>query len=165
MKRTLLGAAIAGLLAIGQAHAGPVPANVFFYPAAAPTGPASTTMKMEGLGAGGTFTPRYDGVAIITITSWSENSLAGDGAKYQIYYGTGAAPSNTGTLTGTACGAPTEAANSSLASSINTIIPFSITCVATGLAVNTPYWIDLAAAQITNGTVTMGPVNVSAVEQ
>jgi hypothetical protein len=151
---------------IGEAHAaGTLPANTYSYNAAAPTGPASTTLTMMGLGSGGTFTPHYDGVAIITITSWSKNGTAGDGASYQIVYGTGTAPSNAGTYTGTACGAPTEAANSGLASSTNTIIPFSITCIATGLALNTPYWIDLAGAQITGGTVTMGPVNVSASEQ
>lgn len=165
MKRFL--AALAGALLFSAAAyaASPTPANTFMYTPANPTGPASTTYTMMGIGVSGGFVPHYDGAAIVMITGNSSNNTAADGANYQLIYGTGAAPSNAGTFTGAACGNPATPTNSSLASSVSTGIPFTVQCIVTGLTLNQGYWFDLAAKQITGGTVTLTGITVSAVEE
>ena len=69
-----------------------------------PTGTTDTTGKMMGLA--GAITPTYTGRLLIIVSGNLTNTTAaaGDGAKAQIRYGTGSAPSNGDALTGTAVG-------------------------------------------------------------
>lgn len=149
----------------GQARAAGVPPNVYINTPVNPTGPASTTLTMMGLGVTGSFTPRGSGIAQIIISGFASNNTAADGVTEQINWGTGAAPANAATFTGNTCGVALKEINSSLASSVSTGIPFTVQCLATGLALGTPIWIDLAAAQVTGGTTTLSNITITATEE
>jgi hypothetical protein len=71
-----------------------------------PTGNATTTPTMMGLA--GSITPKSTGNVRITITGDAGNSVINDGAQMQVAYGTGAAPANAATATGTVGGAPSR---------------------------------------------------------
>ena len=132
----------------------------------APTAPASTsTYAMQGLA--GKITPVRTGNVLITIsgTVLASTVTAGDRIAYQISYGTGTAPSNAGSLTGTQVGVVQENTNPSIVIAADVHVPFSVTASVTGLTVGTTYWIDLAAKSV--GTVSsdsLSNVSVSAVE-
>ena len=83
-----------------------------------------------------------------------------DGAKVQLRTGTGAAPTNGAALTGTACGGNVNYIASTTAGKV----PFSVTCVVTGLTLGTAVWLDLGLAAITAGTATIENVGISAHE-
>ena len=166
MKRFIFAAAaVAALLSSAPSFAAPGPFNGVISQPAAPTGPTSTTMKMMGIGYANEFTPAFDGVALIAISGNLANATAGDGAQVQIYWGSGSAPANAATVIGTACGTAIQAVNGSLTANVSNVFPFTAICVATGMKVGTPYWIDLAGAQVTGGTVTVSNITVMAAEQ
>ena len=164
IKRFLI-AALGWLLAAGVAGAAGIPANVFQYAPANPATTTSTTAVMAGVGLSSSFTPHYDGVALIVISGAANDSAISAGGKFSVQYGTGAAPANAATITGSTCGAPIITGNGSLTGNVANVIPFSITCVATGLALNTGYWIDVAYSVTAASTLTLTNVSVSAVEQ
>jgi hypothetical protein len=166
MKKLLLGAALAGLLAVGQAQANVGPPNVLNYAAPNPSGgTTATTAVMMGLGYAGEFTPHFNGVVEMTISGTIANGTASSGGSVQIVYGTGSAPANAATYTGLACGAPVAVTNNASTAAVG--FPFSIDCVATGMALNVPYWIDAALARTTgtSGTVTISNLTITASEQ
>lgn len=129
----------------------------------APTAPASTgTFFMQGLA--GSITPTTTGKVLIIISGTivaPAGTTVDNGIKYQISYGTGVAPSNTGALAGTQIGtvqAFTLFVAATAAADVH--IPFSIAAVVTGLTLATAYWIDLAAESVTTAS-DMGLSNVS----
>jgi hypothetical protein len=115
-------------------------------------------------GLAGTITPTCTGKVIITIsgTIYAQTGTAdGNGLSYQIRAGTGTAPSNGATTTGTAYGTVqkyTNLATASAAADVN--VPFSVTALVTGLTVNTAVWIDLAVQSI----ATAGAMNVTNID-
>lgn len=127
-----------------------------------PTGTTDTTGKMMGLA--GTVTPTATGRILILITGNLTNSTAaaGDGAKAQITYGTGTAPTNGAALTGTAIG--------SIQSSVlerataNDLQTFSLAAMVTGLALGTAVWIDIRLAAIVGGTALAKNITIIALE-
>ena len=135
------------------------------------TAPASTTaFKMQGLA--GSITPAVSGNVLITISGTIIANTAvtiTHGIKYQISYGTGTAPTNAATLTGTQVGIIAEERAGSTLTTVATpfgLWPFSISYMVTGLVVGTTYWIDLAAESVTTASDHgFTNVNISAVEQ
>lgn len=132
-----------------------------------PTGTTSTAADvMMGLSnQGGTqvpaFTPRSTGRLHITISGGAGNNTAGNGVRMQIQYGTGTAPTNGAASTGTSC---SQRVSLTRVSNNNDAIPFSLTCIATGLPIGTAHWVDLRAAAVTGGTGAVSNLTVSAAE-
>ncbi len=133
---------------------------------AAPGGPSSATAyKMQGLA--GSITPSSSGNVLIIISGYftSTANAADYGILYQISYGTGAAPTNNGTLAGTQVGAVQIYANPTTVVAADVFVPFSISWVVTGLTPGTAYWIDLAAEALTATGVAANHVTIVALEQ
>jgi hypothetical protein len=128
-----------------------------------PTGTTNTTGVMMGLGA--TLTPSGSGTVIIIISGDIRNNTSTDGAKVQIRYGTGSAPSNGAAQTGNAAGFVTvvEGVVQGGSSAILTV-PFSLNGIVSGLSVGTQIWIDVSLAAITGGTAEVKHLNISAYE-
>jgi hypothetical protein len=119
---------------------------------------AAGTAVMAGLA--GSFTPNSGGNALVIIEGDVLNSTIGDGATLQISYGTGVAPANAATLTGTQTG---RAVNF-VAATATGKSPFAIMAYVTGLIAGTAYWLDLAVTPVTGGSVTVADVNIVAIE-
>lgn len=133
---------------------------------AAPTAPASTSVfAMQGLA--GSITPATTGTVLLTISGVVANTsgTAGVGVQYQLSFGTGVAPNNAASLTGTQAGAVQDWINPAALTAADVAVPFSTTAVVTGLVVGTPYWLDLAAKSITTASAaSLTNVSISAVE-
>ena len=152
---------------------GPPPKPVVIVPAvtqksvASLNSPGTTSVfKMQGLA--GTITPTKTGRVLITISgtidTWSAHTGAGIG--YAIKYGTGTAPSNGDATTGTSLGLYQRFVLPIIpTSSSDVYTPFSISALATGLAVGTPYWIDLEATEyVDTGSTELYQITLVAVE-
>ena len=130
---------------------------------AAPTGIGTAGAVM---GLGGTITPLYTGTVLLMISGDITNNTGADGAKVQIYYGTGSASAN-----GTACAsagttrtAVGQAVQQTPVAAAATKIPFHVHAVVTGLTIGTAYWYDACLTAITGGTASIADVTVSAAE-
>jgi hypothetical protein len=124
-----------------------------------PTGTTSTVGVMMGLA--GAITPAVSGHVLLMVSGTIFNPTAiADGGKVQIRYGTGGAPANAASLTGTAVGGLVQY----IAATTAETAPFAVQAVVTGLAVSTTYWIDVGLAAITGGTATISDLSVSAIE-
>jgi hypothetical protein len=122
---------------------------------------ASVTQVMASIGAnGGVITPRVTGKIFVTIAGSMQSNSASGGAVAQIRYGTGTPPANGAAFTGTAIGG--IASRGVLAA--NTLIPFSLSAVITGLTLGTAYWLDLGYAASAAGSAALLNVAVSAFE-
>lgn len=127
-----------------------------------PTGTASTTEVMMGMGSTIAFTPNSSGKVIVTVCC-IVNISAGAANQVQVggRFGTGTAPANAAAVTGTVFG-PTSDPNirvNNVSASVGT--PYTVTD-RLSLTAGTAYWFDLAvAAQV--GTNTNGVINVVAV--
>lgn len=132
-----------------------------------PVSPASTTLfKMSGLA--GTITPKRSGTVLIVISGFLTSTAvtAGVGIQVQISHGTGTAPVNAATLTGTQDGAVMKYTIPSTAIAADVMQPFSVNAVVTGLTKGTAYWIDLAAESIVTASVIgISNISISAFEQ
>jgi len=132
---------------------------------AAPVAPASTSVfAMQGLA--GTITPATTGRIKITIAGTivaPTSVVVNNGISYQISTGTGTAPVNAATLTGTQVG-PVQTYTSAVAptAAADVHVPFSISYLVTGLTLGTPVWIDLAAKSVTTASA-MGLSNVGVI--
>jgi hypothetical protein len=141
-----------------------IPASLLPAPASvnggvtAPAATSSPTAVMMGLGSAWFFTPSSTGKAMVIISGDAANSLNG-GFTYQIRYGTGAAPANGAALTGS----PGSATATNVPST-GFAVPFSTQFVATGLALGTPYWFDLALAVFGSGAASLTNLTISALE-
>lgn len=155
--------------------------NTVITTAQNPTGQASATFVMAGIDSGGLaeITPAMTGRVFITITGTATNGTAADGGNMKIMIapkaGTGCAnssgtssgatcltpPSNNAAVLGTQCGGVQQFV--SPAGVIETV-PFTLTCVVTGLQIGRPVWYDVAFQQVTGGTVTLANVAATAFE-
>ena len=124
-----------------------------------PAGTASTVGVMMGLA--GAITPAVSGIVLLMVsgTIFNPGAIA-DGGKVQLRFGSGSAPANAASLTGTAVGGLVQYT----AATTTQTAPFSVQAVVSGLTVSTTYWIDVGLAAITGGTATISDVSVSAVE-
>lgn len=126
---------------------------------ASPTGTTVTSAaKMLGLGA--TITPVKSTRILIAITGIAINSTIGDGANFQIAYGTGGAPSNGAAATGTAVGSVKHFVASTAAGQQG----IALLWVVTGLTAGTTYWVDLQFEAVTGGTASIKDVDVVLLE-
>jgi hypothetical protein len=131
------------------------------------TQPSSlSAYSMAGLA--GSITPAKTGNVLLLIsgTIGTSSGTAGYGILFQPYYGTGNAPSNGASLTGTACGALQSYQNPSTLTAADVDFPVSTQCVVTGLTVGTAYWFDLAQKAIGSASkVGFTNISISAIEQ
>jgi hypothetical protein len=116
---------------------------------------------MQGLGGYWKITPLQTGRVAIKITGQMVNGTTADGVKIQMAYGTGTAPANAATVTGTVVGsALTWTAFTGL---LAQGVPFHMYAIITGLTVGTAYWFDLQLADVTGGTASV--LNLTAIAE
>lgn len=120
------------------------------------------------MGLAGEITPTTTGSVLIfargTITAAS-GTAAGDGLAIQLSYGTGAAPSNGDSETGTQLDQQVSYTNPAAVTAADVHVPFTLVGLATGLAIGTSYWVDLAAKGVaTSSDFAMQGVVLIAVE-
>jgi hypothetical protein len=127
-----------------------------------PTGTTNTTGLMMGLA--GVTTPLFSGRLLIMVAGNLTNNTgtAGNGAKAQIRYGTGAAPTNGGALAGTTAGGFVSAVL--MRATASDPVPFALHAIVTGLTIGADYWIDLALAAIVAGTGQAKNLSISVTE-
>lgn len=114
-----------------------------------PSGTTSTTAKMMGLA--GSITPAVSTRVDMTVCGRMANSLINDGVTVQLRYGTGTAPTNGATLTGTQLGASQTLTEKVAAQADG----YCVTGIATGLTIGTAYWMDVAVNAVTAGTASI----------
>lgn len=124
----------------------------------APTGTASATGVMMGLGSTCKLTPATSTRVKVTFFGSVANSALSQSILLG-KFGTGAAPVNGAAFSGTSFGA-TINATSAVAGAIDT---FTMDAVLTGLTPATAYWLDLDLAAA-SGTATISAVHCSAFE-
>lgn len=127
------------------------------------TGNATSTLKMNGLGAAGapcTITPTSTGRVVFMVSGDLTNSVILDGISYKLVFGTGAAPANAAAATGTAISALRGPAAPVAAQKQG----FSVQGETTGLALATAVWYDLQVADVTGGTASISNVTCTAHE-
>lgn len=134
--------------------------NIFQATPANPTGANSTTTQYMGLAA--SITPQSTGKIFIMICGDVSNSVGADGAKMLIQYGTGTAPANRVSATGTSAGNVVILTQNFAAA--NNSCPFSCNGVVSNLVVGTTYWVDLAVATITGGVASPKNISISILE-
>lgn len=123
-----------------------------------PTGTASTTGVMAGLGTTVAFVPAKTGIMFIVISGEGVNSAIGNGYKIDIRYGTGTAPTNGSGLSGITVGQPVSGINGTAKN------PFIAQGTAVGLTVGTTYWLDVGQYAITGGTASLTNITVTIIE-
>jgi len=106
------------------------------------------------------------------MTAVIANGTSTDGFAYNLYYGTGTAPSNNDAVSGTAIGSlqtVTSVVTAALSQSV------AMVGVVTGLVADsvnslgatvpgTAYWFDVMFNYVTGGTVTLTNVNLTVIE-
>jgi hypothetical protein len=113
-----------------------------------PTSTASTSFTMMGLGSTLKLTPNFSGTVIIKIDSEAKNTVDGNGIQFEIFYGTGTAPSNGSPMTGTQVGPTFEREFWGQ----NATVGFGTNLKITGLTVGTVYWFDIALRSLGSGS-------------
>jgi hypothetical protein len=117
-----------------------------------PTGTSSTSFTMMGLGSTLKLTPNFSGTVIIKIDSEAKNTAGdGNGILFQLFYGTGTAPSNGSSATGTEVGPTFERDFWATPGGYDTV-GFGTNLKITGLTVGTPYWFDIALKSLGSGS-------------
>lgn len=149
------------LLGVGASGAfSSVSANTYTANIAAPAGTLGGNGVMMGLA--GTLIPNFSGKVRATISGTAINSSTG-GFFSQIYYGTGTAPTNGATSTGTSTGSNVTWSPSATGS----LQPFINDAIISGLTLGTPYWFDLSFGRATNvgsASATSLTVNLSEIK-
>lgn len=127
-----------------------------------PSDPSGTT-SITGvhMGLAGAITPTKSGTIMVTIDGGCTNSVSADGCKIVVRYGSGTAPTNGASATGTAVGSELVAV---LFPTPSYYTPFSKTVVITGLSLSTAYWLDITLGAIVTGTASVRDVTISAIE-
>jgi hypothetical protein len=131
------------------------------------TAPSSTSAyTMQGLA--GSIIPHSTGTVLIIISGYltASATTAAYGINIQVSYGTGGAPSNGASLTGTQVGAvQTWKTGTTLTASGDLAAPIMTQALVTGLTVGTTYWIDLAAEAVGAASdYKINNANITAVE-
>ena len=141
---------------------------------ASPTGRSSATLV--ALGCNHTITPLNSGRIFVTVSGVVANGTTTDGVNYNIYYGTGTAPSNNDAVSGTALYSADLLVTSLVTSELSTYFAASAiigavtplvaqTCSGKGATVaGTTYWIDVMFKYQTGGTVTFTGVSLVSFE-
>ena len=106
-----------------------------------PTATSSATLVMAGIGGTAAFTPAGTGRVMVEVTGQCWLATAATTCAVQAAYGTGGAPSNGAAATGTVCGTAYSMTPSSTGA--GKALPFTASCILTGLTLATAYWVDL----------------------
>ena len=126
-----------------------------------PTGTTSASGIMAGIGSTCTITPATTGRVRFTITGYMTNTTSSHVTRAYLYYGTGTAPTNGASPTGTVLGNAVQA-------SINVAnyqTPFVLIVDQTGLSPGTAYWFDADVVSVSgSGTAAIASLNCSAQE-
>lgn len=126
------------------------------------TGNGTATLKMNGLGAAAapcTITPTSTGRVVFMVSGNLTNSTILDGTQILLVYGTGTAPANAATASGTAISATQSAAVAVAAQNQGFVIQGS----ATGLGL-VATWFDVQLSNVTGGTASVSNVTCTAHE-
>ncbi len=137
---------------------------------AAPTGRTSATLV--ALGCNCVYTPQGSGRVLILMSAIAGNGTTTDGLTYNLYFGTGTAPSNNDAVSGTAI-CSLQTITSVVASELTQSV--SLSGVVSGLVAasfnskgdsvaGTPYWFDVMFSNVTAGAVTFTNVNLTVIE-
>lgn len=152
---TLLNASGSGLGAPAAAPAGFTPAD--------PTGTASATQVMMGLGSTCTYTPAGTGKVLVTVTGTCQATGATNAAiSVGCRRGTGTAPANGAAVTGTRFGAVADQQLRS--TNTSTGVGFAFTGLLT-LTAGTTYWFDITLAALTATGAQVNNVAMTITEQ
>jgi hypothetical protein len=134
---------------------------VTFAQAVSATANGTTNATGVMMGLGGSITPLRSGSVLVIISGELANSSNNSGGQVQIRYGTGSAPANGASMTGTAVGGLVHLSKVNGAGSA---YPFSLNAIVTGLTTNTAHWIDVSLATIGGGTANIANVSISVIE-
>lgn len=124
-----------------------------------PTGTASVTTVMAGLGSTCHITPVYSTRLYVHFQGVLSNTNTNTSTAVQIRYGTGTAPVNGAAGTGTTVGSTLNIGVNPAVSNV----PASVEGLITGLTPGTAYWLDLGQA-VGAGTGTVFNISCSAFE-
>lgn len=128
----------------GCAGGGGLPRNSYYNGTEqTPSGTSSTSVVMMGMGTAWTLTPAVGGSGCVKITITGSYTSVNAGAALgdlQIVYGTGTAPSNGASSTGTGAGMPTNFSPYSNVAGVNT--PITLNSEVCGLTA-VPHWFDV----------------------
>lgn len=113
-----------------------------------PAGTSRTSFTMMGLGSTVKLTPAFSGSVVIRIDSEAKNTVDGNGIQFEVFYGTGVAPSNGSSTTGTQAGPTFERDFWGP----NVLVGFGTNLKITGLTVGTAYWFDIALKSLGTGS-------------
>jgi hypothetical protein len=120
----------------------------------APTGSASTTGLMMGLGTTLSFTPLLTGTVQIVLLGMGTTATAATTFTIAGKYGTSTAPANQAAITGTTWG---NGVNSAEGAGIGLRIGWSMAARITSLTLGTAYWFDVSLATAnTSDTASIG---------
>lgn len=116
-----------------------------------PSDPSTTTSLtgvMMGMGSTVSVSPSKSGILVINVSGDADNQTNGNGYQMQLRYGTGTAPTNGSSLTGTTTGSLIVG----LSSNSSNRYPFSLNSIVSGLSIGTTYWFDISLASVGGGT-------------
>jgi hypothetical protein len=122
----------------------PVPPKMILNASPTQQSTTSTTSVMMGFGAGSTptvFTPILTGKVKITVVGVADTATAVKAFTYALRYGTGTAPANGASPSGTVIAGPYSSVEST---TVGTAPPSSIVTVVSGLALGTQVWLDFS---------------------
>lgn len=138
---TVTGGATFGILGTnGTALINAIPASVQANIIGTPATTTSSAGIMMGFGATCHITPAFSGRVKFEIIGTLFNGTAGDLTQSRLFFGTGTAPANGVAVTGTQLGNISEAN----APVTNGSSPATLAGIATGLAIGTAEWFDIA---------------------
>jgi len=139
-----------------------IPAAPFGSTPNGPTGTASTTLVMSGLGSTWTYTPASSGNLLITIAGSVTTATGAVLATFGARYGTGTAPVNGAAVTGTRFGTVNDQGATPVAA--GETVAFAQTAVLS-LTPGTAYWFDLALkTSNSSDTASFTTLSISIVE-
>jgi hypothetical protein len=118
-----------------------------------PTGNATSTFLMQGMGSSATITPNRSPNVWFGFCGYLSDTVLSDAVGLKLYYGTGTAPSNGAAVPGGATQIGPEIVYD--ASANGSRVPFAIFGIGERLTPGTAYWFDLAIAAF-GGTASIG---------
>lgn len=125
-----------------------------------PSGTSSGTSTMQGQGNNCHLTPSYSGRIKFEVLGTAANTAVSGASNIQLRFGTGTAPTNGATVTGTAIGSALGA-TSAVA---NGQVPFAASGIATSLTPGTAYWFDVSLGTGGAGTSSILSLSCNAFE-
>lgn len=127
-----------------------------------PTGTASTSGVMEGLGTTCKITPAYSGRIRFEISGDLLQNTSGDTTSFKVFFGTGTAPANAAAQPGG--GTQVGNTHTFIAAATNQVVPATISGIVTGLTPGTAYWFDAGLSVNAGAGTNISNVSCQALE-